>query len=179
MSHWPFRTAPTEPRIREPTGFVEKLALRRFHKDLPWVSAMQQLFKHYRAIGATEQASKVASILADALPHLDHPQYVAGLMLLQRRREREGLQFLERAVEQAPGSARNLLALSHALVAVSQTARARRILERLIAANPSQIAARRLLERIDRNAGGAKWQAERRRRWPVERGLAPAPAPPL
>ena len=75
--------------------------MKRYRKQMPWIKAMQQLFIHYQKIGDDFQALKVALIVANALPYLEHPQYIAGQMLMRAGRAREARRYLKRAAELA------------------------------------------------------------------------------
>lgn len=142
---WPFQASATEPNIPAPRSLVERLALARYQKCVAWVTAMQQLFTHYQKTGDKVQATKVALILANALPYEEHPQYVAGQMLVNRGRGHEALRFLKRATELTPNETQYLLTLGQAYVSSSQKEKAKQTLTRLLEVDPTHKSARRLL----------------------------------
>ncbi len=60
---------------------------------------MQQLFNHYQQTGDDFQALKVALIVANALPYLEHPQRIAAQLLMRAGRDIEARRYLKRAAE--------------------------------------------------------------------------------
>jgi Flp pilus assembly protein TadD len=148
-ANWPFRETGGEPEIPQPANLVEKLALQRFRKEVPWVSAMQQLFQHYQQTGSSAQATRVAWIVADALPYNERPQYTAGVMLMREGRNPEALRYLHRAARLAPAEPRVLLALARAEIAVGDRVGARETLAALLRIKPGDPTAVELLRSMD------------------------------
>jgi tetratricopeptide (TPR) repeat protein len=146
---WPFQTEATTPDIPEPRNVVESLAQRLYQRQIPWVTAMQQLYAHYQRSGDSSQALTVALVLADALPYLENPQSVAGRILLNRGRYPEALRYLERAVELGPDNGNNLLALGRAYLFGARRTDAERVLRRLLQLDPNHAMARRLLAQVE------------------------------
>ena len=130
-------------------AFVEALAQRLYQRQIPWVTAMQQLYAHYQRSGDSTQALKVALILADALPYLENPQSVAGQLLVNRGRYPQALRYLKRATELAPDNANNLLALGRVYLFGGRKTDAERVLRRLLQLDPDHAMARRLLAQVE------------------------------
>ena len=98
--------------------------------------------------GNVAEQTRVALILADALPFGAPQQFAAGAALIRAGRAPEALRYLERGLQYKPADLNTLLALSHARVLTGDFDGARVSLQRVIDIDPDNATARDALSKL-------------------------------
>ncbi|MEM9056466.1 MAG: tetratricopeptide repeat protein [Pseudomonadota bacterium] len=148
LNDWPFMPTARSAEPPAPTNAVENLAYQMYHRRIGWLQAMDQLGRYYAGQGNAIEQTRVALILADALPFGVEQQFAAGAALVRAERAPEALRYLERALERQPTHLNSLLALSHARVLTGDRAGARASLTRVLELDPDNATARNALARL-------------------------------
>lgn len=80
-SDWPFTDRRKPFRIPPPSDRVEEIAESYYRGRLQWPDAMRLLLDHYRSVGDTVEAARVAVLLAEAFPNRAEDQRTAAELL--------------------------------------------------------------------------------------------------
>jgi lysophospholipase L1-like esterase len=78
---WPFSERNERFRPPPPAGPVERIAQSFYRGRYPWPDAMRELLDHYRTQGETDEAARVAVLLAEAFPYRPQDQRTAAELL--------------------------------------------------------------------------------------------------
>ncbi|MEL7447940.1 MAG: tetratricopeptide repeat protein [Pseudomonadota bacterium] len=148
LNDWPFESTVKETVIPQPTNAVENLAYQMYNRRIGWLQAMDQLGRYYGGQGNAIEQTRVALILADALPFGAQQQFGAGAALIRSGRAPEALRYLERGLKYKPNDLNTLLALSHARVLTGDYDGARQSLERVLELDPTNATARDALSKL-------------------------------
>lgn len=147
-SAYPFKQTDTTPSVPPPTNLIEQLAQGRYYGTSQWLGDMLQLLQYYQDQKDTANVTKVALILADAVPFYADYQSLAGRQLVEAGKADQALPYLRQAVQINPANTSALFDLAKAYSLAGKPDLARATLTELLRIDPNNQPALDLLKTL-------------------------------
>ncbi len=147
-SAYPFKKTATTPNVPQPTTLIEQLAYGRYYGKTQWLDETLQLLQYYKDQNDSANMTKVALILADAVPFYPAYQSLAGQLLVAGGKADQALPYLKQAAALSPQDTKALFELASAYQLAGKTELARATLTALLKIDPNYQPALDLLKTL-------------------------------
>ncbi len=135
-SAYPYKKVATTPNVPEPTNLIEQLAYERYYGTSQWLDQTLRLMQYYQEQKDMANMTKVAVILADAVPFYAEYQSMAGSFLVISGKVDQAIPYLEKAAALSPRDPKVLFDLVNAYLLAGKTEQANATLQYLLQIAP-------------------------------------------
>lgn len=138
LSDYPFTDTPKQVQLPAPKDRAEELGQMLVERKATWMPLHQKLLSEYIQQRNLPEATRVAVMLADALPVKEEYNYTAANLLIQSKRHLQAVPYLQKILRQNPQNLNANLAMADVSMAQKQFAAAKGYLEQALAIKPEQ-----------------------------------------